>query len=250
MAETTRRRRLSPKRRRLLLQALGVIGVVALLLWGADTMARIGAQTLLSRNIQDATGVEVPPEVDVEGIFFLPQVIRGAYSEVHVTTEDVTGGPLRIDRVESQLSDVRVPFHDVLVRDIRRVGIGRSEENLELTYEDLNTYFATTGRRLTVAPGRDGTVRVSGNVEIVNQTVPLSADATLSVEGDALRISPESLNTGSGSLDAASRLLLRNRLRLLVPLGTLPFGHQLTGARADSDGVHLTATGSDIVVQP
>ena len=250
MAETRRRRHLSPERRRLLLQALGVIGVVALLLWGADTMARIGAQTLLSRNIQDATGVEVPPEVDVEGIFFLPQVIRGVYSEVHVTTEDVTGGPLRIDRVESQLSDVRVPFHDVLVRDIRRVGIGRSEENLELTYEDLNAYFAATGRRLTVAPGRDGTVRVSGNVEIVNQTVPLSADATLSVEGDALRISPESLNTGSGSLDAASRLLLRNRLRLLVPLGTLPFGHQLTGVRADSDGLHLTATGADIVVEP
>jgi len=250
MAETRRRRRLSPERRRLLLQALGVIGVVALLLWGADTMARIGAQTLLSRNIQDATGVEVPPEVDVEGIFFLPQVIRGVYSEVHVTTEDVTGGPLRIDRVESQLSDVRVPFHDLLVRDIRRVGIGRSEENLELTYEDLNAYFAATGRRLTVAPGRDGTVRVSGNVEIANQTVPLSADATLSVEGDALRISPESLNTGSGSLDAASRLLLRNRLRLLVPLGTLPFGHQLTGVRADSDGLHLTATGADIVVEP
>ena len=249
MAEM-RRRRLSPERRRLLLQALGVIGVVALLLWGADTMARIGAQTLLSRNIQDATGVEVPPEVDVEGIFFLPQVIRGAYSEVHVTTEDVTGGPLRIDRVESQLSDVRVPFHDVLVRDIRRVGIGRSEENLELTYEDLNAYFAATGRRLTVAPGRDGTVRVSGNVEIANQTVPLSADATLSVDGDALRISPESLNTGSGSLDAASRLLLRNRLRLLVPLGTLPFGHQLTGVQADPDGVHLTATGADIVVEP
>ena len=250
MAETTRRRRLSPERRRLLLQVLGVIVVVALLLWGADAMARIGAQTLLSRNIQDATGVEVPPEVDVEGIFFLPQVIRGAYSEVHVTTEDVTGGPLRIDRVESQLSDVRVPFHDLLVRDIRRVGIGRSEENLELTYEDLNAYFAATGRRLTVAPGRDGTVRVSGNVEIANQTVPLSADATLSVEGDALRISPESLNTGSGSLDAASRLLLRNRLRLLVPLGTLPFGHQLTGVRADSDGLHLTATGADIVVEP
>jgi LmeA-like phospholipid-binding len=251
MAETSRRRRgLSPERRRLLLQALGLIVVVALLLWGADTMARIRAETLLSRNIQDATGVEVAPEVDVRGIFFLPQVIRGAYSEVHVTTEAVTGGPLRIDRVESQLSDVRVPFHDVLVRDIRRVGIGRSEETLDLTYEDLNAYFAATGRRLALAPGRDGTVRISGDVEIANQTVPLSADAALSVEGDALRISPESLSTGSGSLDAASRLLLGQRLRLLVPLGTLPFGHHLTGVRAGADRVHLTATGTDIVVEP
>jgi hypothetical protein len=79
MAET--RRRLSPERRRLLLQTLGLIGVVALLLWGADSMARIGAESLLSRNIQDATGVEVPPNVDVQGSFFLPQVIRGAYSD-------------------------------------------------------------------------------------------------------------------------------------------------------------------------
>ncbi|HET9563825.1 MAG TPA: LmeA family phospholipid-binding protein, partial [Mycobacterium sp.] len=121
---------------------------------------------------------------------------------------------------------------------------------LDLTYQDLNAYFAATGRRLTLAPGPDGTVRISGNLGIANQTVPLSADATLSVEGDALRISPVSLNTGSGSLDAASQLLLGQRLRLLVPLGTLPFGHQLTGVQADSDGVHLTATGTDIVLEP
>jgi hypothetical protein len=251
MAEANRQRgALSPGRRRVLLQTTGVIVVVALLLWGADTLARIGAQTLLARNIQDATGVEVLPEVDVRGIFFLPQVIRGAYSDVQVTTQGVTGGPLRIDRVDSRLSDVRVPFHDVLVRDVRRVGIGRSVENLDLTYEDLNAYFAATGRRLTLAPGRDGTVRLSGNVDVLNQRVPVSADATLSVEDDVLRISPQSFDTGSGSLDAAGRLLLGKRLTLLVPLGTLPFAHHLTGVTADPEGMHLTAEGTDILVEP
>jgi hypothetical protein len=251
MAEANRQRgALSPARRRVLLQTTGVIVVVALLLWGADTLARIGAQTLLARNIQDATGVEVLPEVDVRGVFFLPQVIRGAYSDVQVTTQGVTGGPLRIDRVESRLSDVRVPFHDVLVRDVRRVGIGRSVENLDLTYEDLNAYFAATGRRLTLAPGGDSTVRLSGSVDVLNQRVPVSADATLSVEDDVLRISPQSFDTGSGSLDAAGRLLLGKRLTLLVPLGTLPFGHHLTGVTADPEGVHLTAEGTDILVEP
>jgi hypothetical protein len=138
----------------------------------------------------------------------------------------------------------------VLVGDIRRVGIGRSVENLDLTYQDLNAYFAATGRRLVVAPGRDGAVRVTGSVEVANQTVPLSADAALSVEGDALRISPESFHTGSGSLDAASRYLLGKRLHLLVPLGTLPFGHDLTGVRANPDGLHLTAIGTDIQLEP
>ena len=180
MAEA-RRRRLSPARRRFLLQVLGVIAVIGVLVWGADTLARIGAQSLLARNIQDATGVEVLPEVDAHGIFFLPQVIRGAYSDVHVTTLGITSGPLRINRVESRLSDVRVPFHDVLVRDIRRVGLGRSVENFDLTYEDLNAYFAATGRRLKLAPGPNGTVRLTGVVEIANQSVPVSADASLSV---------------------------------------------------------------------
>ena len=251
MAKARRRRRsLSPARRRLFLQVLGVVVLVGLLLWGTDTLARIGAQTLLARNIQDATGVEITPEVKVHGLFFVPQVIRGAYSDVEVTTLGIESGPLRIARVQSQLSDVRIPFHDVLVRDIRRVGIGHSVENLDLTYDDLNAYFITTGRRLQVAPGPDGTVRVMGTVDVLNQKVPVSADAELWVEDDTLRMSPQTLATGSGSLDTASRLLLGQRLRLIVPLGALPFGHRLTGAQADAAGVHLTAEGSGIVVQP
>jgi hypothetical protein len=227
-----------------------VVVVVVLLLWGGDTLARIGAQTLLERNIQDATGVEVRPEVKVRGLLFLPQVIRGAYSEVHVTTRGITSGPLRIDRVDSQLFDVRVPFHDVLVRDIRRVGIGRSVENLDLTYEDLNAYLAATGRRLMLAPSSDGTVTLSGKVNVLSQNVRVSADATLSVEDDLLRISPQNLGAGPVSLDAASRLLLRQRQTLTVPLGTLPFGHRLTGVEPDQDAVHITAEGAAIVIKP
>jgi hypothetical protein len=239
-----------PARRRFVLQVLGVVVVVVLLLWGADTLARIGAQTLLERNIQDATGVEVRPEVKVRGLLFLPQVIRGAYSEVHVTTRGITSGPLRIDRVDSQLFDVRVPFHDVLVRDIRRVGIGRSVENLDLTYEDLNAYLAATGRRLMLAPSSDGTVTLSGKVNVLSQNVRVSADATLSVEDDLLRISPQNLGAGPVSLDAASRLLLRQRQTLTVPLGTLPFGHRLTGVEPDQDAVRITAEGAAIVIKP
>jgi hypothetical protein len=239
-----------PARRRFMFQVLGVVVVVVLLLWGGDTLARIGAQTLLERNIQDATGVEVRPEVKVRGLLFLPQVIRGAYSEVHVTTRGITSGPLRIDRVDSQLFDVRVPFHDVLVRDIRRVGIGRSVENLDLTYEDLNAYLAATGRRLMLAPSSDGTVTLSGKVNVLSQNVRVSADATLSVEDDLLRISPQNLGAGPVSLDAASRLLLRQRQTLTVPLGTLPFGHRLTGVEPDQDAVHITAEGAAIVIKP
>ena len=174
-----------------------MVVAVVLLLWGADTLARISAQTLLEQNIQEATGVEVRPEVEVQGLFFLPQVIRGVYSEVHVTTRGITSRPLRIDRVDSQLFDVQVPFHDVLVRNIRQVAIGRSVENLDLTYDDLNAYLEATGRKLKLSPGSDGTVTLSGNVNILGRSLRVSADVTLSVQDDLLRISPQNFGVGA-----------------------------------------------------
>jgi hypothetical protein len=218
--------------------------------WGADALARMGAEALLARNIQNATGVSEPPVVEVKGFAFVPQVVRGAYNEVHVTTRGIASGPLRIEQVESQLFDVRVPFHDVLVQDIRRIGIGRSIEDVTLRYEDLNSYFDVTGRPLQMGPGEDGEARLTGVVDVLSQRVEVNATVTLSVADEALRIRPRQVDTGNNSLDQASVLLLGQRLALTVPMGTLPFGHQLTSVSADPDAIRLRAEGVAVVVQP
>lgn len=218
--------------------------------WGADELARKGAEALLARNIQHATGVTEPPVVAVRGFAFVPQVVRGAYNEVEVSTQGITSGPLRIEHVDSQLFDVRVPFHDVLVQDIRRVGVGRSLEDVTLRYEDLNAYFAATGRPLQLAPAADGEVTITGSVDVLGRQVRVNASVALSVADETLRISPRQINTGTVSLDQASRLLLGQRLTLSVPLGTLPFGHQLTSVTAFGDAIRLKTEGTAIIVQP
>jgi LmeA-like phospholipid-binding len=218
--------------------------------WGADALAREGAEVLLARNIQHATGVAERPVVTVRGFAFVPQVVRGAYNEVDVSTQGITSGPLRIEHVDSQLFDVRVPFHDVLVQDIRRVGVGRSLEGVTLRYEDLNAYFAATGRPLQLAPAAEGEVSITGSVDVLGRQVQVNALVALSVADDTLRISPRQINTGSVNLDQASRLLLGQRLTLSVPLGTLPFGHQLTSVTASGDAIRLQAQGTAIIVQP
>jgi hypothetical protein len=67
---------------------------------------------------------------------------------------------------------------------------------------------------------------------------------------ETLRITPRQIDTGSVSLSRASRLLLGQRLRLTVPLGTLPFGHQLTSVTTSGDSIRLRAEGVAIIVQP
>ena len=232
------------------IEVVAFVTAVFFLGWGADAMARVGAEALLARNIQNATGVSEPPVVDVRGVAFVPQVVRGAYNEVNVTTRGITSGPLRIDRVDSQLFDVRVPFHDVLVQDIRRVGVSRSIEAVTLRYEDLNAYFDVTGRPLRLAPAENGEARLTGVVDVLSQQVQVNATVTLSVANETMRITPRQINTGNTTLNQASRLLLGQRLALTVPLGTLPFGHQLTSAAASPDGIQLRAEGAAIVVQP
>jgi LmeA-like phospholipid-binding len=243
------RRKLS-QGRRTALEAIAFVTILFFLGWGADSLARLGAESLLARNIQNATGVIEPPTVAVRGFAVVPQVVRGAYNEVDVTTRGITSGPLRIDQVDSQLFDVRVPFHDVLLQDIRRVGIGRSVEDVTLRYADLNAYFKATGRPFQLGAAETGKVQITGPVNILGQGVQVSADASLSVSDGALRITPDEIRTGDTALNQASRLLLGQRLRLTVPLGTLPFGHQLTSAAPDANGIHLQAEGTAIIVEP
>lgn len=238
------------QRARTTIEVILFVTAVFFLGWGADALARAGAEALLARNIQNATGVSEPPVVSVRGFAFVPQVVRGAYDEVSVTTRGISSGPLRVDRVDSQLLDVRVPFHDVLVQDIRRVGVSRSVENVALRYEDLNAYFNATGRPLQLAPADNGEARLTGVVDVLSQRVAVDARVTLSVADDALRITPRQINTGNVTLNEATRLLLGQRLALSVPLGTLPFGHRLTSAAVNPAGVALRAEGTAIIVQP
>jgi LmeA-like phospholipid-binding len=249
-AERSPRRHRLSQRTRTAIEVVLFVTAVFFLGWGADALARAGAEALLARNIQNATGVSEPPVVRVSGFAFVPQVVRGAYDEVHVTTRGITSGPLRVDRVDSQLFDVRVPFHDVLVQDIRRVGVGRSVEDVALRYEDVNAYFKATGRPLQLAPAQNGEARLSGVVDVLSQQLKVDATVTLSVADDALRLTPRQINTGNATLNEVSRLLLRQRLALSVPLGTLPFGHQLRSATVGPDGISLRAEGTTIIVQP
>jgi hypothetical protein len=229
-----------------------VLVTVALVLlgWGAETLSRWGAESLLEDNIADVTGVVDRPQVEVEGGLILPQVLRGAYSEVDVTVVAIRSGPLRIDRVDARLYDVRMPFRDVVLRDIRRIGIGRSVDEISLRFQDLNTYFEITGREVRLSRTKDGPVRMRGFFTILGQTVQASADAELSVDGSQLRIKPRSIDTPGASLSSFGRLLLEQRLTFTVPLDTLPFGQSLTGVTVRDDGLRLTAEGRTIILQP
>lgn len=223
-----------------------LLGTV-LLLWGADLLARWGAENILARNIEEATGVPTRPEVDVHGTFFLPQVVQGRYDDVEITVRDLTSGPLRIAEVHARLSGVHVSFHDVLVQEPDPVWIEESVEEAFLSYEDLNRYLDATGRPVTVA-GAGDEVQLTGTAEVLGEPVSASTLAALSFDDGALVVRPTEVDTDT-ALDPASSLLLGQRFSFLVPLDPLPFGQQLTGVQATDSGLVVRARGDGVVLR-
>lgn len=115
----------------------------------------------------------------------------------------------------------------------------------------MNAYLSATGRTLTItrAPG-EASLRVTGRVQVLNQQLQASAVVGLAVTDGNLRLTPQSMTSNQSGLGATAQLLLRQRLTLTIPLGSLPFSQRLTEVTFTDDGLSVSAVGDDIVVQP
>ncbi len=236
-----------PGRRRRFLLPLTVALVMVILLWGLDWVARVSAQSLLARNIQAETGTDGTPRVKVNGLLFLPQVIRGRYDSVQIGLVDLTAGQLRVASLSAELRGVHLPFHDVLVGSANDILIDGSVEQALITYPDLNAYLESTGRSVRVEAAADGNVRLTATLELLGQSITASADAEISAADGAVAIRPTRLNTDT-DLDASSEALLGRRLTVVVPMDPLPFGQQVTDIKTVDAGILVNAGGTNITI--
>jgi LmeA-like phospholipid-binding len=242
-----RRRRRMPRPSTVALALASALGAL-LLLWGLDRVAHWGAETLLQRQIEDATGVG-DVDVQVHGTLFLPQVVSGSYDDVEVTVTGLRAGPLRIERVHAELHGVHLSFHDLLLRDVNAVVVDHSSEQALLTYDDLNAYLKATNRPVRAAPAPGDTTKLTGSVSVLGHDVSASARARLGVRDGSLTVQPTGLATDT-VLDRASELLLGQRFTFVVPLDPLPFGQELTSVHAGDRGFTVAAGGTAVVIRP
>lgn len=220
----------------------GLIGVllVAGVLWGLDWAARLGAQSLIARNLQSSNRLEQRPEVHLRGGFFLPQVLRGRYDRVDVSLQGLVGDSLRIAKVDARLTGVHVPLHDLVTGHISVIPIDQTSGTAELRYDDLDRYLTRQGRPLTLARSSEGQLQITGTVRVLGRAISTSAVGSVQPIPGALEVTPTRLNTGVGGLDNASRALLNQRLRFDVPLKPLPFGQQVQQIATGSRGITIT----------
>jgi DMSO/TMAO reductase YedYZ molybdopterin-dependent catalytic subunit len=227
--------------------ALTVVLGTALLLSGAEWLARAGAESVLSRALQERTGVLDRPTVQVHGGPVLLQALRGRYDDVAVDSGAVSSGPVRLRDVEAELSGVYLSWHDLLDGNADEVYVEGTVENALLTYDDLDRYLSFTGRRLDAEPAGEGQLRLTGAVDAPGGVRAVSALAEVAPEAGALLVRPTRLDTPAAQ-SGIEELLLRQRFTFPVPLDPLLFEQGDVGVVARPDGLGIRASGSGVVL--
>jgi hypothetical protein len=222
--------------------------VVVLLLVGlgvvADRVAVGVAEDRVGEQIAAKGGLAGTPEVDIAGFPFLTQAFAGRYDDVRISlTADELGQPAGT-RADIALHGVQVPLSSVLSGSVDQVPVDRIDGTATLSYELLS---AQLGGDTTLRPEGDD-LRITKTVEVLGQTIPLTAVGTVSLDGNQLVVDVEKA-TGAG-VDLPDFLVSRvsDLLDLRYDIPALPFGLQLTEVEPAEDGVDVRVEAEDAVL--
>jgi LmeA-like phospholipid-binding len=222
--------------------------VVLVLLLGlaiaADRVAVGIAEERVAEELAAQGGLQGTPEVDITGFPFLTQAVAGRYDDVRIALSAGQLGQPEGTRADVALHGVRVPLASVLSGAVQQVPIDRVDGTATLSYDLL---AAQLGGDTTLRREGDG-LRITKTVELLGQTIPLTAAGTVSLDGNDLIVDVENA-TGAGVdvprflVDQVADLL---DLRYAVP--ALPFGLRLTSVTPADDGVVVDLEAIDTVI--
>jgi hypothetical protein len=222
--------------------------VVVLLLLGlavvADRVAVGIAEDKVGEQIAAKGGLQGTPTVDIAGFPFLTQAVAGRYDDVRISlTADQLGQPAGTD-ADIALHGVHVPLSSVLSGSVQQVPVDRVDGTATLSYALLS---AQLGGDTTLRPEGNG-LRITKTVEVLGQTLPLTAVGTVSLDGNQLVVDVEKA-TGAG-VDVPGFLVSRvsDLLDLRYDVPALPFGLRLTAVHPGEDGVDIEVAARDTVL--
>jgi hypothetical protein len=219
------------------------LGVLLVLVVGADVGGRAIAETRASEAIAGRTGLPAP-SVDIHGFSFLVQAIPGRYSNISLASSDVTAGPITGIAARMELYDVDFPLGDAIRGDTSNLTAGSATVNGVIPDSALTSAIGRAGT--TVSAGPDGTIRVSSAVGLEGQSIPVTADLVASYDSGVLRLNASGLTAGGLPIPEVSRLT--KELSVELPLKNLPFTVEAANLRSSGTDLILTATANNVKI--
>lgn len=218
--------------------------VLAVLLVAADRVGVVVAEGAVAAQVEKEFSER--PDVSIEGFPFLTQAVSGRYSSVRLSGRNLAAGGERLSEFDATLSGLSLPLSDALSGSVARVPVESLRARVVLSYADLQSRLRD--RRLSLAPGPDGLLRVSGSVTVLGRTVSASALSSVALSGTNVVVTAQRFETGAGPADRVLTSALGKRLDFTVKIGKLPYGLTLTGVQIRPEGVVAEASARNAVL--
>jgi hypothetical protein len=161
-----------------------VLGLLAL---GADVLARRTAEEQIAGRLQDAFDLESEPDVSIEGMPFLVDLLKGEISTIEMASRNVRTEAITLDEVTLDLRGVRFSLDDV-IDGSGRVTARRGEGSATITERNLNEALAAAGAPFTVTLDSEGLTATS-------ESAGIEASVDPSIEGNELSLNAEGLGS-------------------------------------------------------
>lgn len=245
-----------PRRRRGgLIAFLVVLLIVGGALFAVDRFGSGYAERLIADRVaqevskQGATSAE--PQVTVEGVPFVTQVLSGEYQEIRIELADFSG-PTGDGRT------ISLPMLDIRAKDVAAPLSALRSGTGEITAATV-TGAATigyaslaelTGREGVQLAEKDGKLAVTAPVEVLNQQVTVTGTANLAVaEGNVVKVTFETVSAeGVPNIPIVQNLLnnYARQISLDMRVPDLPLNLVVREVTPTAGGLVVTADANDV----
>jgi hypothetical protein len=212
------------------------VAVLAVLLVAADRISVAVAENQISDRLTSAYGLPGKPGVSITGFPFLTQVAAGNYRQIDVSASQVPADGATLHNLDVRLSGVHATLGQVL-------GNGSSMVTADRAAGSAMVGFGAVDRRL---PGgfrlhpAGKNLSVSGKLAYHGAHIPVSATVALGVSDSGIRVTPVRVDVpGLPGLPVSA---YSSRLRIVVPLSTLPLHLHLTSVHVTPRGLRIAAS--------
>ena len=222
-----------------------VLAGLALGVWLSDAVIAQLAERKASEYIAAPLGA--PATVKLHGTPFLPQAVRGRYTEIEVISPRLQLGEISGAALRATLHNAYLPLADLAWRRARELPCERVDGHVVLPYRELARLAKVPGLDFTYSggnliasaslpvPGISQLARVSGRAEL---TVSRSGLVWMQVRG---------LAVAGISLPGLVINQLLPALNVPIPLPPLPYGLQLDGLQPTPDGIVAAGSARAVV---
>ncbi len=215
-----------------------VVVAILVVLVGLDFGGRALAENIMASQIKNQ-GFPAKPHVSIEGFPFLTQVISRDFSDIKISSSNITEGPLEIASVNATMSGVHVSL------SFNSGTIDRLNGTINVTFAALANAMTSEAGGLASALGGAGLTLTQAGPDEVKATMDLVVTSGIAV-WRITRIRHNVINihlvTSSGDLSS----VLGAIQDINVPLPSLPVGLSIQRISVTPNGVVGTVTGQNV----